>query len=76
MILSFNINNAMKMLVLGKTWIASRMKGIRFHLINIPARIMERSRQLFVRLPKNHPCLDCLIDIRTKIAVLAEGAPG
>lgn len=76
MILSLNLNNAMKMLVLGKTWIARRMKAIRFHLINLPARVMERSRQLNVRLPKNHPCLDWLLDIRTRIAELAELPPG
>jgi hypothetical protein len=76
MILSLNLNNAMKMLVLGKTWIVRRMKAIRFHLINLPARVMERSRQLYVRLPKNHPCLDWLLDIRTRITVLAESSPG
>ena len=76
MILSLNLNNAMKTLILGKSWITRRMKAMHFHLINLPARILERSRQLFVRLPKNHPCLDWLIDIRTRIAVLAEGAPG
>ena len=70
MILSLNINNAMKTLVLGKSWITRRMKAIRFHLINIPARILERSRQLFVRLPKNHPCFGWLLDIRTKIEML------
>jgi hypothetical protein len=76
MILSLNLNNAMKTLVLGKNWITRRMKAIRFHLINMPARILERSHQLFVRLSKNHPCLDWLIDIRIKIALLAEGPPG
>jgi hypothetical protein len=76
MILSLNLNNAMKKLVLGKSWIKRRMKAIRFHLINLPARVMERSRQLFVKLPKNHPCLDWLLDIRTKIAVLSESSPG
>ena len=76
MILALNLNNAMKSLVLGKTWIARRMKAIRFHLINLPARIMERSRELFVRLPKNHPCLDWLLDIRARIALLAQASPG
>jgi hypothetical protein len=55
MILSLNLNNAMKSLVLGKTWITRRMKALRFHLINLPAKVVERSRELFVRLPKNHP---------------------
>jgi hypothetical protein len=76
MILALNLNSAMKILVLGKSWISKRMKAIRFHLINLPARVMERSRAMFVRLPKNHPCLDWLLDIRSKIALLARASPG
>ena len=76
MILALNLNNAMKRLVLGKTWISKRMKAIRFHLINLPARVMERSRELFVRLPKNHPCVDWLLNIRARIASFAIESPG
>ena len=76
MILSLNLNNAMKTLVLGNSWITRRMKAVRFHLINIPARILERSKQLFVKLPKNNPCFDWLIDIRSKITLLADDSPG
>jgi len=76
MILALNLNAAMKTLVLGKSWIPKRMKAIRFSLINLPARVMERSRELFVRLPKNHPCFDWLLMIRAKIAALALAPSG
>ncbi len=76
MILALNPNAAMKRLVLGKSWVPKRMKAIRFHLINLPARVMERSRELFVRLPKNHPCFDWLLSIRAKIGLLASASPG
>jgi len=76
MILALNLNNAMKMLVLGKAWIARRMKAIRLHLINLPARVLERSRELYVRLPKDHPCIDWLLNIRARIVLLAEASPG
>ncbi len=76
MILALNLNAAMKRLVLGKSWVPKRMKAIRFHLINLPARVMERSRELFVRLPKNHPCFDWLLSIRAKIGLLASASPG
>jgi hypothetical protein len=76
MVLALNLNAAMKSLVLGKPWIAKRMKAIRFHLINLPARVMERSRILRVRLPKNHPCLDWLVSIRARIAGFALDSPG
>ena len=71
MVLALNLNQAMKALVLGKKWICKRMKAIRFSLINLPARVIERSRQLFVRLAKNHPSFDGLLEIRARIATLA-----
>jgi hypothetical protein len=76
MMLALNLNNAMKRLALGKAWITSRMKAIRFHLINLPARVMERSRELYVRLSKNRSCFEWLTDIRRRIALLALASPG
>lgn len=76
MILALNLNVAMKRLVLGRSWISKRMKSIRFHLINLPARVTERSREVFVRLAKNHSCTDWLITIRARIAELALASSG
>lgn len=76
MIMSLNLHGAMKSLVLGKSWISKRMKAIRFHLINVPARVMERSRQLVIRLSKNHPCINWFIDIRSRITLLAQVGSG
>jgi len=74
MILALNLNAAMKRLVLGRPWIPKRMKAIRFALINVPARVLERSRCLLVRLAKNHPAVAWLLEMRRKIAAL-EPAP-
>ena len=71
MILALNLNAAMKSLVLGRRWVPKRMKAIRFALINLPARVLERSRCLLVRLAKNHPAIDWLVEMRRKIANLA-----
>jgi hypothetical protein len=70
-VLALNLNAAMKRLVLGGSWIYKRMKAIRFALVNLPARVLERSRGLLVRLAKNHPALDWLVEMRRKIANLA-----
>ncbi len=70
MILALNLNAAMKRLVMGKSWIKKRMKAIRFSLINLPARIVERSRQLLVRISERHPSFNLLIEIRRKIEEL------
>ena len=53
MIFSMDINRIVKQVALGKSWMSRRMKAIRFSLINIPGRIVERSRELIIRLAKN-----------------------
>ncbi len=76
MVLALNLNAAMKALVLGKEWIAKRMKAIRFHLIQLPARVIERSRQLSVRVREGHPAFQWLLRIRARIARLSLCASG
>jgi hypothetical protein len=70
MILALNLNQAMKRLVLGESWVSKRMKAIRFALINLPGRVIERSRKLVIRLGQHHPNFDWLIEIRARIAML------
>jgi len=70
MMLSLNLNAVMKKLVLGGSWVNKRMKAIRFSLINLPARIVERSRKLFVKVKGSHPSFDLLIEIRRTILQL------
>lgn len=67
MVLAHNLNTAMKNLVLRGSWVAKRMKAIRFHLINLPGRIMEKSRQLLIRLAQDHPSFDVLLSARQRI---------
>jgi hypothetical protein len=74
MILAFNLNSAMKQLVLRGSWVAQRMKAIRFSLIGLPGRVMNHARGLIVRLVKNHPSLAVLVKARQRIMEL-EYAP-
>ena len=71
MIVAMNLNSFMKRVVLGKSWSPRRMKAIRFSLINIPGRIVERSRELIIRLAKNNPAVDLLIEARSRIMALS-----
>lgn len=73
MIIALNLNVMMKNLALNPSMANKRMKSIRFSIINIPGRIIKRSRSLFLRLPKGHPSYDVLIAARKRIAML-EGA--
>jgi len=71
MILAMNLNTIMKRLVLGGSWASRRMKAIRFSLINIPGRIVERSRELIIRLVKGHPALELYLEARRRIRAMA-----
>jgi hypothetical protein len=70
MILAFNLNSAMKQLVLQGSWVAQRMKAVRFSLIRLPGRVLKHARGLIVRLVKNHPSLGVLVKARQRIMEL------
>ena len=67
MILAFNVNAAMKRLILGEDWVNRRMKAVRFQSINLPGRIYEHGRQLFVRLCGGHPSNEILFEARRRM---------
>jgi hypothetical protein len=71
MILAMNFNTIMKRLVLGGSWASRRMKAIRFSLITIPGRIVERSRELIIRLAKGHPAFELYLEARRRIREMA-----
>ncbi len=70
MILALNLNVMMKKMALDPSMEATRMKRIRFSIINIPGRIIKRSRSLILRLSKGHPSYGILIKARKQIAML------
>ncbi len=70
MVIAHNLNAIMKTQVLGKSWSSKRMKAIRFSIIKLPGRVLKRSRGLILRLTKNHPSLDLLIQARRRIEIL------
>jgi hypothetical protein len=70
MILAFNLNAAMKQLVLKESWTTKRMKAVRFSLISLPGRIIDHARELVIRLVKGHPSLKVLLDARQRIMEL------
>lgn len=74
-ILAMNLASAMKQLVLGGTWANKRMKAIRFLLINVPGRIVQKARQLYLRLSRGHPALELLVRMREHISELATSPP-
>jgi len=76
MILALNLNAAMKRLVLGGSWVSKRMKAVRFSLINLAGRVLERSRTLIIRLCSGHPSFTVLLEARRRIAAMATAPAG
>jgi hypothetical protein len=74
-VLAMNIASAMKRLVLGGVWAKRRMKAIRLLLISVPGRVVEKARQLYLRLSRDHPALDLVVRMRVRIRELATGPP-
>ena len=71
MILALNLNAAMKRLALGGSWVSKRLKAVRFALINLAGRVLERSRTLIIRLSGGHPSFEILLAARRNIAAMA-----
>ncbi|MCA1961356.1 MAG: transposase [Desulfomonile sp.] len=72
MIVAFNVNWAMKRLVLGESWVRGRLKAIRFRLIRLPGRVLEHGRRLFVRLAGGHPSNELVFEARRRMACLCD----
>jgi hypothetical protein len=78
MVISFNLNAIMKGLVLEHVqqgWITKYMKAIRFHIINIPARIHLRARQLLITVAWDQPAFNILLKARKRMLNLAHAPP-
>jgi len=76
MILSHNLNAAMKRLVLGPNWVSRRLKAVRYHLINLPGRVVSKSRQLIIRISETGHVLARLLAARRTIRDLQPSPPG
>jgi hypothetical protein len=70
-VLASNLHAALRRLALPGTLKPKRMKALRFALITVAGRVVERGRQLFVRLAKDHPALAWLAEMRRRLRELA-----
>ena len=74
-VLTFNLNSAMKRLVLGGEWVSRRLKAVRFGIINLAGRVVRHARRLIIRLARGHPSYDLLVGARQRIDALANAPP-
>lgn len=75
MVLTFNIIDLMKKLVLPKELRKKRMKGLRFHLIHIAGCLIQHSRQLIIKVSKNAQIMGLIHSVRRSLEALATDPP-
>ena len=71
MVLSFNLNRLMQIAALPKDLKESKMKALRFHVIQLPGRVIHHARHVYVRV-EGH-CCELLQLIRAKITKVRSG---
>ena len=76
MILALNLNAVLKRLALGRGWETKRMKALRYHLINLPGRVVRHANRIWIRVVGGCRSLTTLLDARRNILALAQGPPG
>ena len=74
-VLAFNLNSALKLLVLGGEWVSKRLNAVRFGIICLPGRVVRHARKLITRLARGHPSYELLVSARRRIVALAHGPP-
>lgn len=75
MVLAFNLKALMQKFVLPKHLSKKRMKGLRFHLINIAGCVVSHARRLIVKVNNDPRVLGLLNEVRSKMATLVEAPP-
>ena len=70
MILSYNLNAMIKKLAMEGSWLPKKMKAVRFSLIDLPGSVVKGSRILIIRLTRNDPLLELLINPQKDISML------
>jgi hypothetical protein len=70
MVISLNVAEIMRSVVLGESFKKSRMKKLRLSIINIGGRVIKKGKELIVRISKGHPSFGILIEARRAIAGL------
>jgi hypothetical protein len=71
MILAFNLNSLMKHLALPEGWESKRLKAVLFGFITLAGRVVNRSRQLIIRLSGSHPAYPILLEVRRRLRALS-----
>lgn len=72
-ILTYNLHAILTQVAMDKIWHHKRMKAVRFHLINLPGRLVMSGNILTVKLSVSPDQYEWLLSIRTRLLAFARG---
>ena len=75
-VLAFNLLAIMKQSVLPERFCKSRLKAIRYWLINLPGRLIKHARRLVIQLCANHCANPFIVETRQNILRWVQEAYG
>jgi hypothetical protein len=70
-VLTYNVLSVMKRKALPQTWWSTRLKALRFYLLNIAGRVIEHGRRLFLKIAKCHPSFLLYKEAREKLLIFS-----
>lgn len=72
-ILTYNLHTILTRVAMDKDWHHKRMKAFRFHLINLPGRLVMSGNVLTLKLAINQNKFEWLLSIRMRLLAFARG---
>lgn len=70
-VLTYNVLAVMKRQGLPCSWWGTRLKALRFHLLNVAGRVIVHSRRVFLKIAQGHPGFSIYQEARQKLLLFS-----
>jgi hypothetical protein len=70
-VLAYNVLAVMKRQSLPCSWWATRLKALRFHLLQVAGRLIVHGRRIYLKIAKGHPSFPLYQEARKKLLIFS-----
>jgi hypothetical protein len=70
-VLAYNVLAVMKRQSLPPSWWATRLKALRFHLLNVAGRIITHGRRIYLKIANGHPSFPLYQEARQRLLIFS-----
>jgi len=70
-VLAYNVLATMKRHSLPSSWWSMRLKGLRFHLLHLAARLILHGRRVYLKIAPDHPSFPIYVEARKKLLLFS-----